>query len=91
MMNEGAGDLDTTAYGARMEDLNMEFAAASGRTGPRCGMTTLKETADESFDMLRLALPQPRFDEEPIERAKRELSVDLMQAETDPKTHRPAP
>src|SRR5262245_53564253 len=25
MMNEGAGDMDTQAYGARMEDLNMSF------------------------------------------------------------------
>ncbi len=26
MMNEGAGEMDTTAFGARMEDLNMNFA-----------------------------------------------------------------
>jgi zinc protease len=36
--------------------------------------------------MMRLALAEPRFDQEPIDRAKRELTVNLRQAETDPKT-----
>jgi len=86
MMNEGAGDLDTTAYGTRMEDLSMEFACGVGVDWTKCGFSTLKDTADQSFEMLRLALAEPRFDQEPIDRAKRELTVNLMQAETDPKT-----
>ena len=86
MMNEGAGDLDTTAYGTRMADLNMEFGCSVGTDFTRCAFSTLKETADESFDMMRLAFDEPRFDQEPIDRAKRELSVNLRQAETDPKT-----
>lgn len=55
MMNEGAGDLDTTAYGTRMEDLNMGFGCTLWSDWTGCGMTTLKETADDSFEMLRLA------------------------------------
>jgi zinc protease len=86
MMNEGAGDLDTTAYGTRMEDLNMNFACSVGMDFTRCGLSALTETADESFEMMRLALAEPRFDQEPIDRAKDELSINLMQAETDPKT-----
>jgi zinc protease len=86
MMNEGAGDLDTTAYGTRMEDLNMEFGCSVGVDFTRCAFSSLKETADESFEMMRLAFAEPRFDQEPIDRAKRELSVNLKQAETDPKT-----
>ena len=45
MMNEGAGDMDTAAYGARMEDLNMRFACGVWSDWTNCGMTTLKETA----------------------------------------------
>jgi zinc protease len=86
MMNEGAGDLDTTAYGTRMEDLNMEFGCSVGTDFTRCAFSSLKETADESFEMMRMAFDEPRFDQEPIDRAKRELSVNLRQAETDPKT-----
>jgi zinc protease len=86
MMNEGAGDLDTSAYGERMADLNMSFACSAMWDWTGCGMTTLRETMDDSFEMLRLAFADPRFDQEPIDRAKNELTIGLMQAETDPKT-----
>ena len=86
MMNEGAGDLDTAAYGARMADLNMKFFCGPMSDWTECGMVTLRETMDDSFDMLRLAFEKPRFDQEPIDRAKKELSIGLMQAETEPKT-----
>jgi zinc protease len=86
MMNEGAGDLDTRAYGERMSELNMEFFCAVRTDWTSCGMTTLKETADESFEMLRLAFSDLRLDDEPFERAKREMAVGLMEAETKPDT-----
>lgn len=86
MGNEGAGDLDSTAYGMRMEDLSMEFGCNVAVDWTRCAFSTLKETADESFDMLQLGLSEPRYDQEPIDRAKRELSVNLLRAETDPRT-----
>lgn len=85
MMNEGAGDLDTSAYGARMEDLNMSFACGVYMDWTNCGMTTLKETSDESFEMVKLAFSKLRFDEEPFERAKRELAVQLTADETNPR------
>ena len=85
LMNEGAGKLDTTTYGARMQDLNMTFACGVSIDWTSCSLTTLQETADESFDMVRMALSEPRFDREPLERAKRELSVSLKQGEADPK------
>lgn len=85
MMNEGAGDMDTSAYGARMEDLNMKFACGVWMDWTNCGMTTLKETADESFDMVKLAFSKLRFDDEPFERAKRELVATLARDETNPR------
>ncbi|HOZ27873.1 MAG TPA: pitrilysin family protein [Hyphomonadaceae bacterium] len=85
MMNEGAGDMGTSAYGARMEDLNMRFACGVWADWTNCGMTTLKETADESFDMVRLAYSDLRLDDEPFERAKREMIVGLQEDETNPK------
>lgn len=86
MMNEGAGSFDTTAYGGRMEDLGMEFGCGVGADWTTCSFTTLKKTADESFEMLRLAFAEPRLDREPFERAKRELIAGLAAAEMDPKT-----
>lgn len=86
MMNEGAGDMDTSAYGARMEDLNMKFACGVWSDWTSCGMTTLKATANESFDMVKLAFADLRFDDEPFERAKREMIVGLEADQTSPKS-----
>jgi zinc protease len=86
MMNEGAGDLDTSAFGERMEDLNLSFGCSVMTDWTGCGMTTLKESLNDSLEMVRLAFAEPRFDKEPIDRAKGELTIGLMQAETDPKT-----
>ena len=86
MMNEGAGELDTAAFGARMEDLSMDFSCGVGLDWTTCSFATLTETADESFEMLRLAFAKPRMDTEPFERAKRELIVGLSESEMDPKT-----
>ncbi|MEQ1785246.1 MAG: hypothetical protein ABMA14_28205, partial [Hyphomonadaceae bacterium] len=85
MMNEGAGDMDTTAYGARMQDLNMEFACGVGVDWTSCGLSTLRATADDSFDMMRLAFNELRMDSEPFERAKREMTVGLKESERNPK------
>jgi zinc protease len=86
MMNEGAGDMDTTAYGARMQDLNMEFACGVWVDWTTCGLSTLKATADDSFEMMRLAFNKLRMDDEPFERAKRELAVGLKESESNPKS-----
>ena len=83
MMNEGAGDLDTTAYGARMEDLGMEFGCGVGMDWTTCSFTTLTATEDESFEMMRLAYAELRMDSEPFERAKRELIAGLNASEMD--------
>ena len=85
MMNEGAGDLDTTAYGARMQDLNMSFACGVLVDWTNCSMSTLKDTADESFDMMKLAFAKLRFDNEPLERAKREMTVNIDRAKANPR------
>jgi len=86
MMNEGAGDMDTAAYGERMEDLNMKFACGVWTDWTSCGMRTLKTTAGESFDMVKLAFADLRLDDEPFERAKREMIVGLEEDETNPKS-----
>lgn len=86
MMNEGAGDLDTSAYGARMEDLGMQFGCRTGIDWINCGFTTLTATADDSFEMLRMAFADLRLDDEPFARAKRELSVGIAAEDKQPRT-----
>ncbi len=86
MMNEGAGSLDSQAFGTRMEELNMTFGCNVGDDWTSCSMSTLKDKSADAFEMARLALVELRFDVEPIERARRELNVTLEQEQADPGT-----
>jgi zinc protease len=47
-------------------------------------MRTLSENKDEAFDLLRLALNEPRFDPEPIERMRAQLIAGLQREEMSP-------
>lgn len=86
MMNEGAGDLDTTAYGARTEDLSIQFGCRTGMDWIHCGLMTLTATADDSFEMLRMAFADLRLDDGSFARARRELSVGIAAEDKQPRT-----
>jgi zinc protease len=86
MMNEGAGPYDSQTYGARMEDLNMKFGCNVGVDWTSCSLSSLKETSNDAFEMARLAFAELKLDPEPLERARRELTVTVAQAETNPGT-----
>lgn len=85
MMNEGAGDLTSQQFGARMEDLNMAFGCEGGRDFTSCSMSTLSKNRVAAFDLLAKAMSSPRFDAEPIDRAKREFTAGLIAEETSPR------
>lgn len=83
-MNEGAGELDSLAFQTRMEELNMSFGCSAGRDWTSCSVSMLRENAGEAMDLVALAFAEPRFDEGPFERAKRETLVGIKQRETNP-------
>jgi zinc protease len=84
LMTEGAGDLDSAAFNVRVEELNMGLSFSAGWDFIGMGLTTLTENRDAAFALARTALTQPRFDREPLERAKRQLAVSIRQRETNP-------
>ncbi len=84
MMNEGAGDLDSQAFLTRMEELAIRLGFSAGRDALYGSVRTLAEKRLEAFELLRLALTEPRFDEEPIGRMKQELLASLKRNETNP-------
>jgi zinc protease len=70
LLDEGAGDLNSTAYQSQVEDLaaQIHFSAAPDTIAVR--LRALKSNLAPSFDLLRLALTQPRFDPEPVARVR---------------------
>lgn len=82
-MNEGAGELDALAFQTRMEDLNMSFGCQAGRDWTTCSASMLSENAEASMALIATALSEPRFDEGPFERMRRENLVSIRRRQAD--------
>ena len=84
LLDEGAGDLDSKAFHERMENHAIELSFQVGRDYFHGSLRSLNEHRDEAFDLLHLALTNPRFDADAIERVRgQELSM-LQRDTTNP-------
>lgn len=84
MLTEGAGAMDANAFKERLEELNMSLGFAAGWDGVGMSLTTLSENRDAAVEMARLALHEPRFDAEPLDRIKRQMLVGIRARDTNP-------
>lgn len=69
-MDEGAGELDSQSFQKELNDNSITLHFISGRDAFGGNLKTLTRTKDRAFELLKLALTQPRFDPEPVERMK---------------------
>lgn len=83
-LDEGAGDLDAKAFQARAERNAVEMSFRASRDDVRGSLKVLSNRKDEGFDLLRLALTQPRFDPEPVERIRAQMLTAIKRASTSP-------
>ncbi|MFZ2018454.1 MAG: pitrilysin family protein, partial [Methyloceanibacter sp.] len=86
MMDEGAGDLDAQAFQEKAQGLAMRMDFDAGRDVMLGNLQTLSENKDEVFDLVRLALTEPRFDEDAIARVRAQILAGLQFDEHDPET-----
>ncbi len=84
MLEEGAGDLDATGFARRRDELAARFGYSSGRDAFNVSAAMLTRNLDESVELLRLSLTEPRFDAAPLTRVKAQVVAGLKQRETDP-------
>ncbi len=84
MIDEGAGGYDSQAFQHRLEELTMELSFDASRDSFTGRMKTLTRNRDKAFEMLRLALIEPRFDQAPLTRIRRQIIAELKQEEQDP-------
>ena len=84
LLDEGAGDLDSRAFQAKLEDLSISLNFDAGSDAFYGSLRTLRTNADEAFDLFRLAVTQPLFDPEPVERIRGQILAGLRQAESEP-------
>jgi len=84
LLDEGAGDIDSTNFQERLEEKAIELGFNVGRDQFRGTLHTLTANLDEAIDLLHLALTKPRFDNEPVERIRSQLLANLSRASTSP-------
>ena len=85
MLNEGAGDLTGPEFQQRLDELGIHFFASAGREGFRVGVSALESRFDEAVELLALALNEPRFDAEPLERMKGQIVSSLRASRATPR------
>jgi len=84
LQDEGAGELDSQAFQQRLQDLAVGLSFRAGRDSYGGSLKTLTENRDEAFELLRLALSEPRFDAEPVQRIRAQLLAILAHEAEDP-------
>ncbi|WP_188394007.1 pitrilysin family protein [Mesorhizobium sp. SARCC-RB16n] len=86
LFDEGAGPLDSEAFQIKLDDAGAEMSFEETRDGIYGSMRMLAEQRDEAFDLLRLAVNEPRFDEAPIDRIRAQVLSGIIANENDPDT-----
>lgn len=84
LLDEGAGDMNAAAFHQAVADKAMEIGFDANRDDLRGSLRTLSENKDAAFDLLRLAVTQPRFDTEAVERIRAAQLASLRRRSTDP-------
>ncbi len=85
LLDEGAGDLDSKAFQARLDALSIDMSFDAGRDTFEGSLRTLSENRAEAAKLLHLALTEPRFDAEPVERIRSQLVTSLKRGERNPR------
>ncbi|MDY0029877.1 MAG: pitrilysin family protein [Pseudobdellovibrionaceae bacterium] len=83
-LDEGAGDLDAKAFQAALNDNSISLSFASSRDNFSGSLKTLTKYQDTAFELLRLSLSEPRFDEEAIIRMREANMARIRSNMSDP-------
>lgn len=86
LLEEGAGKYDSTAFAQEAEKLGASASFDVSDDTLSISARTLTENTDEAADLLALALTQPRFDEEAINRVRAQVQAIIKAEATDPQS-----
>ncbi len=84
LLDEGAGEYDSDAFQERLAARAIELSFNAGNDAIGGSLKTLVKHADEAFELLRLALVEPRFDQDAIERVRAQTIAGLRYQQNDP-------
>ncbi|WP_404928086.1 M16 family metallopeptidase [Mesorhizobium sp. ORM16] len=84
LFDEGAGDYGGDSFQVRLDDAGAEMSFQARRDGIYGSVRMLSLRRDAAFDLIRLALNRPRFDQEPFDRIRAQLLSGIIANEREP-------
>jgi zinc protease len=84
LLDEGAGELDSRAFQTALDASSIGLSFDSSRDVFSGSLRTLSANLDEAVRLTRLALNEPRFDDEPVERIRSQILTRIRSSERDP-------
>lgn len=86
LLDEGAGGYDAVAFHRRTDELAAEMSFSAGHDEFEGSLRTLKANMSESADLLRVALAEPRFADEAVERMRAATLAALAKQARNPRS-----
>lgn len=83
-LDEGAGDMTSLEFKEKLEELASDISFSLDEDNFYISVTSLTENLDETLKLLSIALKNPRFDDEQVNRIKGQLYIMLAKQEEDP-------
>lgn len=85
LLDEGAGSLDSQEFQRKLEDysIRMSFSASTDSFGG--SLSTLSQNRAVAFDMMRMAITLPRFDEGPRDRIESQMLANIQAGAENPR------
>jgi zinc protease len=84
LLDEGAWPLDSRAFQSALDEYSIGLSFDASRDTFSGSLRTLSAHRDEAVRLARLALTEPRFDEEPVERIRSQVVTGIKAGERDP-------
>ncbi|MBT4588876.1 MAG: insulinase family protein, partial [Rhodospirillaceae bacterium] len=84
-LDEGAGAIKSQAFQQKLEDLAISLSFSSRLDSFSGSLRTLKKNQTIAFNLLRLALTEPRFDAEPIARIRGQIIANIRRQSENPR------
>lgn len=84
LLDEGAGGLDSGAFHRALDDKAVEISFSADRDALHGRMKTLTRHLPAAVELLRLAVNEPRFDADAIERVRSQMIAGLKRDAKDP-------
>jgi zinc protease len=84
LLDEGAGDQNSDTFQENLDNLGAEMSFYASQDKMIGGMKMLSENKDQAFDLLALAVNDPRFDQDALDRIRYQLVAGIEASQRDP-------